>query len=314
MKVILVYYSQSGNTKVIAEAIQRGISRQNQSCDLARLKEIQPSDLEKYDLIGIGSPIWSSEPTPNVLAFIKRIPAALEGRQAFFFCTHGTLPGQCILVGVKALRRQKLKVIGWLDTYASVNLAGHPKPYLTDGHPDAIDIAEAEAFGQTMVENSLKISAGAEDLIPILPEGKEYEAIYGLMYHGYQSADQSGKDPAKLPAPLRGDLRINPDKCIQCHLCADNCISENIDFTVNPPVFKTKYCERCLFCEAICPTGAIEYDFQPPECNYEAVRNFQKVVALAESKGRFRRLVRIEDIGWNTPWEKVTGHPRLRVP
>jgi formate hydrogenlyase subunit 6/NADH:ubiquinone oxidoreductase subunit I len=238
----------------------------------------------------------------------------LKGKLAFFFCTHGTLPGQCILVGVKALQSQNLRVIGWSDWYASVNLAGHPKPYPTDGHPDAIDISEAEAFGVKMAENSLQISRGASDLIPTLPEGNDYIAIYGQMFRGYQSAAETSRNPAKMPPPLRGDLRINPLKCIDCRLCADNCICHNIDFSVTPPVFKTRYCERCLFCEAICPTGAIEYDFQPPELNFESVRNFQKVLKLAESKGRFRRLVREEDIGWNTPWEKVTQHPRLKVP
>jgi hypothetical protein len=32
--------------------------------------------------------------------------------------------------------------------------------------------------------------------------------------------------------------------------------------------------------------------------------------ALAEVKGRFRRLLKEEDVGWQTPWEVITGHPR----
>ncbi len=83
---------------------------------------------------------------------------------------------------------------------------------------------------------------------------------------------------------------------------------------MSPPVFKSRNCEKCLYCEGICPTGAIEYDFPPPELNFESQKFFQKNLAEAEAKGRFRRLVREEDIGWNTPWEKATGHPRLRVP
>ena len=34
------------------------------------------------------------------------------------------------------------------------------------------------------------------------------------------------------------------------------------------------------------------------------------LVELALKMGRFRRLVKEEDIGWNTPWKTVTGHPR----
>jgi flavodoxin/formate hydrogenlyase subunit 6/NADH:ubiquinone oxidoreductase subunit I len=306
---IVIYYSQSGNTQIIAQAIQKGIARENKQCDTARLKEVSPEELVNYDLIGLGSPIWSCEPTPNVQAYIKSIPAGLKSQHFFFFCTHGTLPGQCILAGVKLLQEQGLTVIGWHDWYASVNLAGHPKPYFTDGHPDAIDVQEAETFGSKMAENSRKIAQGAADLMPKLPEGKEYAVIYGEPVNIKHTTE-----PASYPVPLRGELRINAEKCTGCGLCTDNCICQNIDFSVSPPVFKTKNCAKCLYCEGICPTGAIEYDFQPPEANFSSLRVFQKVLALAEAKGRFRRLVREEDIGWYTPWEKVTKHPRLKVP
>ncbi len=313
MKSIVIYYSQSGNTRIMAQAIQNGIIRQNKQCDIARLREIRPEELVNYDLIGIGSPIWSTEPTPNVLAYIKSFPLSLKGKQAFYFCTHGSLPGRCILIGVKALQAQGLTVVGWKDWYASVNLAGHAKPYFTDGHPDAIDIAEAETFGLKIAENSLKISQGAANLIPALPEGKDYDEIYRNYLPVHQPAQRAAVDANKLPATLRGELRINTEKCTGCRLCADNCICNNIDFSVSPPVFKTRNCVKCLYCEGICPTGAIEYDFLPPEANFESEKLFQKLLATAESKGRFRRLVREEDIGWYTPWEIATKHPRLKV-
>jgi ferredoxin len=314
LKSIVIYYSQSGNTKVIAQAIQKGVIRRNKQCDIARLKEIRPDELEDYDLIGIGSPIWSSQPTPNVQAYIQSFPPSMKGKHAFFFCTHGTLPGRCLLAGVKILQQKGLTVVGWNDWYGGVFLAGHARPYFTDGHPDQIDVAEAESFGSAMVENSLKISRGATELIPTMPEGEDYDEMFAVYHPGPISALPAASKPDRLPAPLRGELRINKEKCTGCRLCADNCICNNIDFSVSPPVFKTKDCLKCLYCEGICPTGAIEYDFPPPELNFEAQKVFQKVLAFAEAKGRFRRLVREEDIGWYTPWEKVTKHPRLKVP
>ena len=37
-----------------------------------------------------------------------------------------------------------------------------------------------------------------------------------------------------------------------------------------------------------------------------------KILSDAEAKGNFRRLVPDDEIGWTTPWEVVTSHPRHR--
>ena len=73
MRGIVIYYSQAGSTKKIAEAIQRGMSQRLEKCDIVRLKEVKPDDLVNYDLIGLGSPGWHSRPSPNVVAFIESL-------------------------------------------------------------------------------------------------------------------------------------------------------------------------------------------------------------------------------------------------
>lgn len=73
----------------------------------------------------------------------------------------------------------------------------------------------------------------------------------------------------------------------------------------------------CLFCEGICPTGAIEFEFRRPNMNAgngEAPQaqvggDISLQLELAEARGRFRRLLKREDVGPKT-WEQVTGHPR----
>jgi ferredoxin len=345
MKCLVIYYSQTGNTKRIGQAIQKGIIKQTGQCDLVRVKEIKPEDLAKYDLIGIGAPTWSSCPSPIVIYFCKSLPSTLKGKHFFWYETHGTMPGRCIIRGVQPLLDQGMTVLGWKDWYCGCQVPGHAKPWFTDGHPDEIDLAEAESFGAAMVLHSRKISEGQTDVIPTLHSKEASDQIWG-MGHPFVSvgAGQQGPTPATdsnaktenkryplaIPASqsyirqLEGlpamesrrepgnELKINPDKCIRCGRCVKGCPCYNIDDSVFPYVFKTQDCEYCMFCEGICPTGAIEFNFRKPDANAgkDGGGDIVLQLELAEAKGRFRRLTKREDIGWQTPWEVVTGHPR----
>jgi len=356
MKSVVIYYSQTGNTKKIAQALQKGITQQTGQCDIARVKEIKPEDLTKYDLIGIGAPTWSSCPSPIVLYYIKGLPATLKGKHFFWYSTHGIYPGRCVMRGVQVLLDQGMTVLGWRDWYGQASLPGHGKPWYTDGHPDEIDLAEAEAFGAAMAVHSHAISQGQTDIIPSLHSKETSDQIYGIGHPflslggpgggGRGDADggtpggQTGSSvkteskPYPLPVPrsmdyvcqLEGipnregprsqpgnELKINPDKCIRCGLCVKGCPCYNIDDSVFPYVFKTQDCEYCMFCEGICPTGAVEFNFESrgaPGGVGGETRSMEPTLALAEAKGRFRRLLKEQDVGFNTPWETVTGHPR----
>jgi len=372
MKSVVIYYSQTGNTKKIAQALQKGIIKQTGQCDIARVKEIKPKDLVKYDLIGIGSPTWSSCPSPIVIYFCKSLPATLKGKHFFWYETHGVLPGRCIIRGVQPLLDQGMTVLGWKDWYGQASLPGHNKPWFSDGHPDEIDLAEAESFGAAMVVHSKKVTEGATDIIPTLHSKEASDQVWGIGHpflnmggagSGAQG-EQAGRSGAggssgssvkteKKPYPLAiptsmsyvcqlegienregsksqsgNELKINPDKCIKCKRCVKGCPCNNIDDSVFPYVFKTQDCEYCMFCEGICPTGAVEYNFQsargaqggerssapsgasgsaPSSARRGGSMNVQ--LDVAEAVGRFRRLLKEEDVGEKT-WEQVTTHPR----
>jgi flavodoxin len=210
MKSIVVYFSQTGNTKKIAQDIYAGLAEVAGKCDIARIQDVKNEDLLPYDLIGIGSPVWHRREPANVLSFIEYSMKSLEGKHAFIFCTHGLYPGHFIGRVVAALTLEGLKVIGWKNWYASVWLPEHPKPYFTDGHPDEIDLEEAREFGREIAERSRRVVSGENHLIPNLPVGREYHELYPGPGSTSRPGRRENQDGALELIDLRSfDLKVN---------------------------------------------------------------------------------------------------------
>ncbi|MFC1533024.1 EFR1 family ferrodoxin [Thermodesulfobacteriota bacterium] len=306
-KSIVVYFSQTGNTKKIAEAIRSGMIRTMGECDISTLKTIGVKDLIKYDLIGLGYPTWSSKEPPNVRTFVEQM-VFMEGKHIFVFSTHGARPAGLISSIVPLLRQKGLTVIGFRDWYGSVTLPHMPKPYLTDGHPDEIDLKEAEDFGRETAELSRRIQSGENYLIPLLTDKSDKEL------HGQR--EKTPTDLIEARRIAKTQMRINLEKCTECNLCVQNCPVNAIDFTVSPPVFKVDLCVPCWFCEQICPTGAIEVDWEALTRVYDKHNEIELNATLdaAEARGCFRRLVPREDIKWGAQyWYQLSKYPRIII-
>ena len=199
MKNIVIYFSQTGNTKTIAEAIHAGMSDLSEQCDIARLQDISTEDLTGYDLIGLGAPVWHRREPANVMNFIEYTMDLLEGKHSFAFCTHGLLPGRFMARVVSIMTQKGLTVIGWNNWYCSVTMPEKPKPYFTDGHPDEIDLAKAADFGREMAEHSLRIHSGEKELIPELPRGHDYDELYAGRGSSWQlKRGQRSEVPANM--------------------------------------------------------------------------------------------------------------------
>lgn len=110
-KILVLYYSQTGNTKTVAEEFatklgadieeivaskpydgdfQATIGRCMQEREQGIVPEIQPitADLSQYDIIFIGYPIWFGTYAPPVAAFLNQ--ADLSGKKVVPFCTFGS--------------------------------------------------------------------------------------------------------------------------------------------------------------------------------------------------------------------------------
>jgi Fe-S-cluster-containing hydrogenase component 2/flavodoxin len=390
MKGIVIYYSATGSTAKIAKAMHRGM-KEVMECDIASIKKAGPKSLTQYDVIALGAPIWYFREPANVRLFIYTLPNP-DGKLCIPFCTHGASPTGFFWSMVPMLRKKGLTIIGYNSWYGSVYQVLHaPKPYLTDGHPDEIDLKEAENFGREMAKRALRIEAGERDLIPKLPKGPNADSLWRShgIFRNFPPPPPKPGEPMRPPPPLKespAKRTVNMEKCTYptCTLCIDACPVNAIDFTKEPVVFR-KSCLNCALCDKMCPQLAIEVDAEtmqnrtqrrinmekctyptctlcvdhcpmhsidfsvtPPVikpncegddlcwviCPHDAVEitnldstharlvmreemknnhPFIKLLAEAEAKGRFRRLVPLDKVGWDNIIYKNPKHPRLVI-
>jgi flavodoxin len=86
MKVLVTYFSQTGNTGKIAKTIYEEAARNNEA-DLKKLEDITPGDFAGYDFIFIGSPLHSANLAAPVKEFLTHIQAG-SGQKMAGFITH----------------------------------------------------------------------------------------------------------------------------------------------------------------------------------------------------------------------------------
>lgn len=87
MKVLVTYFSQSGNTEKIAKAICEEAAAKAGNADLKKLEELTPDMVAEYDCIFMGSPLHSGSlaaPVKECLGVLK----ATSGQQMAGFITH----------------------------------------------------------------------------------------------------------------------------------------------------------------------------------------------------------------------------------
>lgn len=161
-KTLVAYYTQTGNTRQVAEAILEALSG-----DKILLPIRDVADLEPFRLIFAGFPVHGHSVPMPVEEFLRRIPA---GRELALFSTHGSVAGSplskeaLVHASVVAARARLLGTYScrgrvserarevfsrspehdaWADMAASAAV-----------HPNAHDLAEARAFARLIQSKS----------------------------------------------------------------------------------------------------------------------------------------------------------------
>jgi flavodoxin len=159
MKVLIAYFSQTGNTEKVSRAIHDAV---NVDADVVPIGHVK--DVSEYDLIFCGFPVHIHSVPEKVQSFIKMLP---QGKKLALFSTHGSMRANekaTTAIEHAVSLASKVVVLGTFSCRGEVNpkiietLAKEPtnRPWCEEaqgalGHPDKADVADAEEFARKIV-------------------------------------------------------------------------------------------------------------------------------------------------------------------
>ncbi|MFU8793610.1 MAG: flavodoxin [Acholeplasmataceae bacterium] len=94
--VLLVYWSGTGNTEIMAEKIREGIEDKGLSVDYHSVESVDPSDVLHYDRCVFGCPSMGVEvlEEDDFEPFFTQIEANLKGKKVALFGSYGWGDGE----------------------------------------------------------------------------------------------------------------------------------------------------------------------------------------------------------------------------
>lgn len=89
MNACVLYFSQTGNTRKFAETISDSLKIPA----VFDLTTTEPSVVNDYDVIVLGTPVHGFNPSKEALSFVERLPEG-DGKRAILFCTYRLWKGR----------------------------------------------------------------------------------------------------------------------------------------------------------------------------------------------------------------------------
>ncbi len=278
MKTLIISFSQTGNTRKVADCIQEGISEISPSCEIADLSDVDKDKLAEYDLVGLGCPVFYLREPFNVREFMEEL-TGLKGKSWFIFCSHGSAMGETLLSMAECLEHQGIVVIGSHHTYADATLPFYPYPNYVTGHPDEQELQEARDFGKKIAECAKLVAGGdTSQIVKPAPLTDDWVPDDVALY--------SREFLSQIFC-----LSINKDTCAECGECVAACPVNGIDVEANSYRIQDP-CIYCFHCANICPTCSIEGGFDMlAKAAPDNYAKYLKALKAAEARGEFRWLM-----------------------
>lgn len=263
MKMVLYYFSGTGNTRFIAEkflekAVQAGQRLAGSAGSGTGTEPVEtvllpvdqaPRDgivIEPDTIFGIGFPVYDLMPPEIVCSFVQALPDARPGQVAFVFSTYTSFPLDANRYVIELLQQKGYRVV------AEQNFKAPGAVAYVYANPE-LPVIRGEAVFEKGVDRAIEsfltqVLAGVGDGAPTIrirphPLRKFHQAVSRLVMGNL----------------FYRNLRVTAE-CTGCGLCAKNCPSSNLTLEGGTlRVLQSNGCLRCMRCVGLCPVRAINF-------------------------------------------------------
>lgn len=237
MKILLLYFSGSYNTLYLTTLLKNSFLKKNYSVDTLFLNDKSKiNNLNSYDLVGIGYPIYFNNAPKFFLENIERLN--IKNKKIFIYKNGGNY---------------KIKDANY-SSYQLINKISKNNEFLNEYHfimPFNINTKLTDENCKTLIDYNLKYI----DYITsnILLKGNNIFTFKGKCNSFF------GKVKYNYYLLFSRNIKINKDICIKCRKCCFNCPMENIKYDkVKKKNYTINKCVLCLRCLNNCKVKALK--------------------------------------------------------
>ena len=297
MKVVICYFSGTGNTAKVVEKYRDYLTAHGDSVETYAMEQLlvngMPEEfvntLNSADMLGIGYPVHAFNAPSIVLKFVKSLPKSALKKRAFIVSTSGE---PLRLNNISSIRTRRLLK---RRSYTVTNEYRYVMPYnIMFRHTDTMAYHMWEVAQKLIPLDVNEIVSGTEHRLKRVFCGTFVAWVMRCEHWGGR---------------LNGRHYKVDDKCVHCQKCINVCPTRNITIKDGKIKFGNK-CLMCQRCVQLCPRDAIRmgwfngwkvngaYSFAEPQ--QKEVQKYNRMLTKAYKKYFEECDARIAHIGQTT--------------
>lgn len=247
MKCLILYFSQTNSTRKVAETIGEELSAHDWNVKLKNIKDEKVDNLEEFDLIGFGSPVYYFRLPFIVEDYLKSLPD-LNNKAVFSFISYGSYYFDVPFQIRKILKEKNTVNLGFYAARGEDKYLGYLKEgvLLSESHPSKDDISQAKEFTRSLIKSFQQNTVSDNNYNYKIKNKKNL--IYNI---------ESLLTKRWLINKIYTRLFFSKKNCTGCGKCVKECPQNNIILNSQKRPKWGSSCELCFNCEMICPVQAI---------------------------------------------------------